>query len=59
VSWLASVVNPALTWWGYRADAVTVTMVTAAGSARIVTFRNPGLFALPLDYAGEGAPGAA
>jgi RNA polymerase sigma-70 factor, ECF subfamily len=37
----------------YRADAVTVPTVTTAGIARIVTFRNPGLFALfglPLDH---------
>jgi RNA polymerase sigma-70 factor, ECF subfamily len=30
----------------YRADAVTVPTVTATGIARIVTFRDPGLFAL-------------
>jgi RNA polymerase sigma-70 factor (ECF subfamily) len=31
---------------GYHADAVTVPTVTASGIARIVTFRDPGLFAL-------------
>jgi RNA polymerase sigma-70 factor, ECF subfamily len=39
----------------YRADAVTVVSLTSAGISRIVTFRDPGLFAvfgLPLDYAG-------
>jgi len=30
----------------YRADAVTVPTLTTTGIARIVTFRNPGLFAL-------------
>ncbi|MGD0609223.1 MAG: sigma-70 family RNA polymerase sigma factor [Streptosporangiaceae bacterium] len=42
----------------YRADAVTVPTVTATGIARIVTFRNPGLFALfglPLDYGAAAA----
>jgi RNA polymerase sigma-70 factor, ECF subfamily len=37
----------------YRADAVTVPTLSTTGIARIVTFRNPGLFALfglPLDY---------
>jgi RNA polymerase sigma-70 factor, ECF subfamily len=37
----------------YRADAVTVPTLTTTGIARIVTFRNPGLFALfglPADY---------
>jgi RNA polymerase sigma-70 factor, ECF subfamily len=37
----------------YRADAVTVPTLTTTGIARIVTFRNPGLFALfglPPDY---------
>ena len=45
----------------YRADAVTVPTVTATGIARIVTFRNPGLFALfglPLEY-GAAAAGPA
>jgi RNA polymerase sigma-70 factor (ECF subfamily) len=30
----------------YKADAVTVPSVTTTGIARIITFRNPGLFAL-------------
>jgi RNA polymerase sigma-70 factor (ECF subfamily) len=30
----------------YRADAVTVPTLTTTGIARIITFRNPGLFAL-------------
>jgi RNA polymerase sigma-70 factor, ECF subfamily len=45
----------------YRADAVTVPTVTISGIARIVTFRNPGLFALvglPLDH-GAAAAGSA
>jgi len=42
----------------YRADAVTVPTVTATGVARIITFRNPGLFrifglaAIPANPAG-------
>jgi RNA polymerase sigma-70 factor, ECF subfamily len=42
----------------YRADAVTVPTLTTAGIARIVTFRNPGLFALfglPTDYGAAAA----
>jgi RNA polymerase sigma-70 factor, ECF subfamily len=47
----------------YRADAVTVPTLTTTGIARIVTFRNPGLFALfglPMDYgaAAAGPPSA-
>jgi RNA polymerase sigma-70 factor, ECF subfamily len=41
----------------YRADAVTVPTLTTTGIARIVTFRNPGLFALfglPMDYGRAG-----
>jgi RNA polymerase sigma-70 factor, ECF subfamily len=43
----------------YRADAVTVPTVTATGIARIVTFRDPGLFVLfglPMDYGAAAAP---
>jgi RNA polymerase sigma-70 factor, ECF subfamily len=43
----------------YRADAVTVPTLTTTGIARIVTFRNPGLFALfglPMAH-GAGAAG--
>ena len=42
----------------YRADAVTVPTLTTTGIARIVTFRNPGLFALfglPMDYGAAAA----
>ena len=42
----------------YRADAVTVPTLTTTGIARIVTFRNPGLFALfglPMDYGATAA----
>jgi RNA polymerase sigma-70 factor, ECF subfamily len=42
----------------YRADAVTVPTLTTTGIARIITFRNPGLFALfglPMDYAAAAA----
>jgi RNA polymerase sigma-70 factor, ECF subfamily len=47
----------------YRADAVTVPTLTTTGIARIVTFRNPGLFALfglPMNYgAAEAGPPSA
>ena len=42
----------------YRADAVTVPTLTTTGIARIVTFRNPGLFALfglPMEYGAAAA----
>jgi RNA polymerase sigma-70 factor (ECF subfamily) len=46
---------------GYEADAVVVLTVTATGIARIVTFRDPGLFAgfgLPLRHEDLAAAGA-
>jgi RNA polymerase sigma-70 factor, ECF subfamily len=46
----------------YRADAITVPTLTTTGIASIVTFRNPGLFALfglPLDYGDQFGTGIA
>ena len=46
----------------YRADAITVPTLTAAGIARIVTFRDPGLFALfglPSEYGAAADPAPA
>jgi len=46
----------------YCPDAVTVPTLTTTGIARIVTFRNPGLFALfglPMDYGAAAGPRSA